>query len=444
MTLTGCTVSDNSSLGDGGGLCNLGGSMTLTDCTVSGNAADNGDGGGIGNFAGTVTLTDCTVSGNSAVNGGGIENTGTTTLAGCTVSGNSASGVGGGVYEIGGSMTLTDCTVSGNAGGGIHGPYEFDGTMTLIDCTVSDNTIGNGLYDRGGGLYNRGISMLTGCTISGNEGGGVESDQGSMTLTDCTISGNEGGGVGNTQSTMTLTDCTVSGNTGSVAGGIYNYTDSITLTGTIVAGNTMGGVASDIGGKDPTDVTGTYNLIGTGGSGGIVGGSDGNIVLTDLSTLGLAPLGDYGGPTQTMALLPGAPPSAPAPRPISPARPNPITTDQRGSIRGSLVRYRRRPGQPGRRVDGGGGGYRPRQLDPARRRRPGRSVCRLRDQLRPGRVHRRAGDHAGGHARTEQRHRDDDDHRPGGGRDRQRGPRCARSSPSDRPAPRTSRPRSRA
>ena len=35
-------------------------------------------------------------------------------------------------------------------------------------------------------------------------------------------------------------------------------------------------------------------------------GQDGNIFLASLSTLGLAPLGSYGGPTQTMALLPGS------------------------------------------------------------------------------------------------------------------------------------------
>src|SRR5205823_3993547 len=63
----------------GGGILNYGGSVTLTNSTVSGNSAA-GDGGGI--FAATdydsrgsdVTLTDSTVSGNSAAArfGGGI------------------------------------------------------------------------------------------------------------------------------------------------------------------------------------------------------------------------------------------------------------------------------------------------------------------------------------------------------------------------------------
>jgi hypothetical protein len=91
-----------------------------------------------------------------------------------------------------------------------------------------------------------------------------------------------------------------------MGGGIYN-SGTMGLTDTIVAGNTSdGGAASDIENTGPGDYTGSYNLIGTGGSGGISGGQAGNIVLTSLTELGLLPLGDYGGPTQTMALLPGS------------------------------------------------------------------------------------------------------------------------------------------
>jgi hypothetical protein len=60
--------------------------------------------------------------------------------------------------------------------------------------------------------------------------------------------------------------------------------------------------ASNIGGQ----VTGTYNLIGTGGSGGLKNGRHGNIVLKSLNGLGLSPLGNNGGPTQTMSLLKGS------------------------------------------------------------------------------------------------------------------------------------------
>ena len=53
-------------------------------------------------------------------------------------------------------------------------------------------------------------------------------------------------------------------------------------------------------------------------------GQDGNIVLTSLSSLGLAPLGFYGGPTQTMALLPGSPAIGTG------TAVSGVTTDQRG------------------------------------------------------------------------------------------------------------------
>ncbi len=74
---------------------------------------------------------------------------------------------------------------------------------------------------------------------------------------------------------------------------------------TIVAGNAQTG--GDIAGNGAARVVGSFNLIGAGGSGGIVGGTDGNIVLTGSTGPGLAPLGNNGGPTQTMALLPGSP-----------------------------------------------------------------------------------------------------------------------------------------
>ena len=186
--------------------------------------------------------------------------------------------------------------------------------------------------------------MLDGCTISGNsaESIGGLNNEGTTTLEECTISGNSavrlGGAVFNNdslaQTTTTLDGCTISGNSSADdAGGLYNRAGAaFHLTDTIVAGNVgSDGAAADIGGPDPSGVTGTYNLIGDGGSGGIQGGSDGNIVLTSLIDLGLAPLGNYGGPTQTMALLAGSP-ALGAGTPISG-----ITADQRGEPIGSSV-----------------------------------------------------------------------------------------------------------
>ncbi len=198
--------------------------------------------------------------------------------------------------------------------------------LTIVGGKVS------GQVGYGGGLYNSGFATLTDCTISGNsagdDGGGIYNRiGGQLFLTDCTISGNSGAGGLENNGYAILTDCTVSGNSASTgagweAGGIFNA-GAVVLTDTIVAGNKTQAGASDI---DSTigNTVGSYNLIGTGGSGQLADGVSDNIVLKSLSSLGLSPLGDYGGPTQTMALLPG---SAAIRKGESTAG---VTTDQRG------------------------------------------------------------------------------------------------------------------
>jgi CSLREA domain-containing protein len=66
VSISGMTVSGGKvSSGDGGGILNDGGTLTLTDFTVAANAAES-SGGGIANNGGTLTLTDSTVSINTA------------------------------------------------------------------------------------------------------------------------------------------------------------------------------------------------------------------------------------------------------------------------------------------------------------------------------------------------------------------------------------------
>ena len=323
MTLVNCTLSGNSATSDGGGFYNSG-TATLIDCNIANNTTGTtGISGGCGldNIKGaTLSLTGCTVSGNSSASlglGAGLLNYGTANLADCTISANTAKtsgsgSQGGGLDNTGtGIANLTDCTLTGNfanIGGGLDN--FINATVNLTDCTVSSNTAA---YSAG--VNSLGPITLTDCTISGNTatggGGGMGVGPGATSLTNCTISGNSaayGGGLLN-YAQATLTDCTISGNTAPTGAGIDNqsasgYTIAATLTDTIVAGNmTPGAVASDIGGPNPAGVTGTYNLIGTGGSGGIVGGTSGNLV--GVANPGLAALANNGGLTQTMALMTG-------------------------------------------------------------------------------------------------------------------------------------------
>src|SRR5208337_1462029 len=185
----------------------------------------------------------------------------------------------------------------------------------------------------GGGVYNYfGTTTLTDCTVSGNSagdgGGGLICGDGTITLTDSTISGNyagfNGGGLENATGTTTLTDVTVSGNSARVIGGGLWSDGTTTLTNTIVAENTATTSGPDALGAFASQGN---NLIGkTDGSSGWVSSDLTGTIAQPLNPL-LAPLGNYGGPTQTMALLPGSPAINAGDNSLIPAG---LTTDQRG------------------------------------------------------------------------------------------------------------------
>jgi Bacterial Ig-like domain (group 3) len=354
VSLTNCTVTGNSAYA-GGGIYVNNGYLTLTDSDVHGNTAMDDQGGGVFNLLGTTTLTGCTISGNT---GGGVENNfGSATLNGCTLTGNTGGGVfnwyanttlndctltgnsaqfGAGAFNRYGNLTLNNSTVEGNTastnGGGVFG---HDGSVTLANTTVSGNSAGlsgGGVFTQGGndtisfstvsnntatisggGLFSQDTSnTLTSSTFSGNatgtgNGGGLFLSASFSNLTNTTLSGNSagsGGGLFIQSGNATLANTTVSSNTATISGGGLVSTGAYdTLIDTIVAGNKKGTSTSDVGGTDT--IFGTNNLIGTGGSGGLVNGKNGNIV--GVANPGLAPLGNYGGPTQTMALLPDSP-----------------------------------------------------------------------------------------------------------------------------------------
>lgn len=292
--------------GAGGGIRNAG-TLTLNECEVASNEAST-DGGGIYS-SGPLTLNGSSVTLNTCGDtGGGIVAEGVLTLDGSTVSTNTSGGNGGGIYADSATLTLTDCVLSRNIASGWPGGGGIDndngGSATLTRCTLSGNSSGS----NAGGIGNEGTLTLSACTLSGNsavnDGGAIEHVSGVLMLTSCTLAGNSakvGGGIdGDGTSTVRLYSCTVSGNHASdKGGGIEETTGTLLLENSLVGGNTATNSGPDLKCSSINTQAGVNLLSSTDG----VGGSFTGIVASPF----LSPLGNHGGPTQTMPPLPGSP-----------------------------------------------------------------------------------------------------------------------------------------
>ena len=312
--------------------------------SISGLTIENGSfrtfgvaGAGIAN-EGTLTLNNCTVASNRANGaesawGGGIVNKGNLTIQNSLLTGNvdsTTGGGGGGAIDNYGTLDVVNSTLSNNNGGGGEAGAilnETGATATITSSTLSGNSATSS-----GGISNYGTMTFDSSTLSGNTSGfsaGGIYNGGTMTLSDSTIAGNTayagGGGILN-GGTLTIGNSTIAGNANSLSsfgGGIYNG-GNLNMQNTILAGNTDTGGAPDLYGSLSTS---GYNLIGN------TIGSGGGFAATDLLNVNphLGKLQNNGGPTQTMALLPGSPAlDAGDPNYLTDTA-NPAAYDQRGT-----------------------------------------------------------------------------------------------------------------
>jgi hypothetical protein len=295
LTLGNDTISGNAAGSSGGGGVYNDGALTLNNCVFSGNSTSGGAGGGLDSISSvSVTINNCVFSGNSAVSGasgGAVSNSGTMTVNGSTFSGNNAASNGGGIFDsVEGHLTVNNSTFAGNSASSDGGGIDNDGTLTVNGSTFANNTASS----EGGGIDSSGtLQQVWDSTFYGNSagsrGGGVCAT-GSAQLINCTLTANRA----------------VSGSSGQYGGGLFSG-GSAQLFNTIVAGNFRGAAP----GTTADDVAGTvaaasaYDLIGTGGSGGLTNGVNGNQI--GVANPGLGTLADNGGPTQTVALLSGSP-----------------------------------------------------------------------------------------------------------------------------------------
>jgi uncharacterized repeat protein (TIGR01451 family) len=216
--------------------------------TISNGSAGAAAGGGVYN-SGTLAINNAVIANNKAANDAGIFNSGgSLTITNSTITGNTATGFAGGIGSNGGNVTISASTLSNNAAGsaGALGVFFGGNQTTLINSTISGNTGGSAS-----------VAAYSGSTL---------------TLDNSTVARNPDGGVKNGGGTINLFDTLIAGNTG------FDVSGAVTSQG--------------------------HNLIENPAGGSGFAASD---ILNPPGGAKIGMLGDNGGPTQTIPLLPGSP-----------------------------------------------------------------------------------------------------------------------------------------
>ena len=258
---------------------------TIAGLTITNGLAANSLGGGIDNDHSILTVSNCTISGNAvsgiAGSGGGIANDGSSGSASLTVIASTLRGNHGG-SSLGGAI-LNDGESGGNA------------TLTVISSTLSGNSAA-----AGGAIYNLA------------QGSGT----GSISVRASTFSGNSalsrGGAIYNdgqfcTAALISINASTFSGNTANDGGTIFNES-SFTINAKVQLGDTIlnaGASGANIvnnQGDASNIITYGYNLSSDNAGGFLTNSTD--QINTNPQ---LGPLQNNGGPTFTHALLTNSP-----------------------------------------------------------------------------------------------------------------------------------------
>jgi hypothetical protein len=331
----------------GAGVYNDGGQLLLQNCTLVGNSAigsagisypghsvfgSNGCGGAVYNF-GVLTAVNSAFLSNSVVGGAGAEDL---SLIWPMPPGGAGGDGNGGAIGNDGTLSLTGCLLASNSARGGGGGFGRGGNYPAqppYNCGAPGGTGGGG---NGGALYNHGSAFLVNNTFAlnlgaGGSGGGGGPGAPPMSQSSSSGNGGNGGSGGSGHSAIYdvngqcfLTNCTIAlnptmqgaGGTGGPPGPwIYPYPPHLGQPGTNGTDGTAGsGVKTSgaqffntlLAGNIPSNCLGTIVDAGHNLS------SDGSCSFTNVGSLNntdpkLGPVANNGGPTLTMALLPGSP-----------------------------------------------------------------------------------------------------------------------------------------
>jgi fibronectin-binding autotransporter adhesin len=267
-------------------------------------------------LAGTIVLTSGEID--AFHTGFALQGPGARTL---TVSGNNSGRVFSlydGTFNLSGLTLANGVNTGQNTGRGGNLVISYPTEVNLQQCRIT-----GGKSLEGAGIWNAGTLALTGCTLDNNfatnYGGGIFTHNlGRLIMTNCTVASNSAaydGGV-YSEGQADAVNCTIAFNHASVNnGGVVCGGGSFTLAGSLVASNTALS-APDVSGPLYSD---GYNLIGNTNGGLAFWALNDQLNVPAL----IGPLGNYGGPTPTIALQSGSPA-------IDQGHHFGLTTDQRG------------------------------------------------------------------------------------------------------------------
>jgi hypothetical protein len=200
VTIAGLTIENGRSPGKGygGGIWNVSSTLNLVNDVLSnnvarGNSGNDGDGGAISNYEGaTLTVTNCTFSGNRAIGGdngnrgraiGGaiaLEFSCTAIISGSLFTNNVAQG--------GNGVTVTSSNAfPGNAFGGTINSFGPSGTLTVQGCTF----VGNQAIGGNDGSGPKSDTTVPGYDLDAGYGGGIDTFDTTLTVSNCTFSYNQ-------------------------------------------------------------------------------------------------------------------------------------------------------------------------------------------------------------------------------------------------------------
>jgi hypothetical protein len=233
-------------------------------------------------------------------------------------------------------LTIANGNTGGEPGGGISN----NGVLTVTNSSFNDNSTGG---NAGGAINNSGTLVVSASSFIGNSSisssgdagiGGAIDNTGTLTVDDSTFSANSssnGGAICNEDGTATISNSTFSANSSNFAGGgaIFGFTGTVTATNNIFVGNSarVGAAVANAGGGTIVNLTENvfFNNLDNGGTEDDCAFCTSNTQAVDADPM-LAPLGNYGGPTQTMLPQPGSSAICAGSAALAAG----LTTDQRG------------------------------------------------------------------------------------------------------------------